>query len=119
MDTFDYDESQGERKIVTRVAVGIYQPASWDITKKALAESALTTSFNPNVDSTGNLTHNSIVQCLQTNGILPRMQYSHLSSEPDFVHTARSSLIKLASKVLLFEFSYRLLECNKYINFIL
>lgn len=113
MDTFDYDESQGERKIMTRVAVGVHLPSSWEITKKTLSESSLGASFNQNLDAaatTSNLTHNSIVQGMQTNSVIARMQYSHLSSRPDFVHPSLVDHIKLASKVLLFEFSYRFLN---------
>lgn len=117
MDTFDYDESQGERKIMTRVAVGVHHAPNWDTTKKMLAENALTASFNPNLgDTTGGLTHNSIVQSMQTNALVDRMQYSHLSSQPDFVDdapNANDNKVKLASKVLLFEFSYRFLDGNR------
>jgi len=111
IDTFDYDETQGEKKVITRVAVGIHDPTNWEITRKMLSESwAGANSSANNVDATINLTHNLIVQNLQTNPTISRMQYSHLSSKPDFAELKNSNLYKLASKVLLFDFSYKLLN---------
>lgn len=120
IDTFDYlgDSNQGTPEKTTRVVVGIHDNNSWESFKKTIQEmpiflsnndaaaKAQTATSNASVNSTNSL-HNMLVQNLQTNSILPRLNYADSSSlsNLNFDHESFQHEIKLASKVLVFDFN--------------
>ena len=115
MDTFDFhtDPNATEESITTRVVIGIHDAILWDTVKKSVQEinsAGDKQSSNANTTINSNYNHNLLVQTVQTQSTISRLDYINTSLKVDYYCQNPQEKIKLGCKVLIFDFNFNILK---------
>ena len=115
MDMFDsiMDDS---KTISTRIVIGLSDMATWDSTKKLLLEnpqSAINFSDPKSQAYQQSLhLHNTLMHNVQTELTITRLDYIESSSTPNYDHINQQFDLKLACKILSFDFNFGIFQGN-------
>ncbi|CAF0746511.1 unnamed protein product [Brachionus calyciflorus] len=114
LDTFDYIHDDSTKLISTRVAIGLYDNASWEVTKKQINDNPQSVINNSDPKSAAYQQslhlHNALMPNVQTDSVITRLDYIDSSSTPNYDYINQEFKVQLASKCLLFDINYSIFQ---------
>jgi hypothetical protein len=117
---------EADKSISSRVVVGIHDSQAWDAVKKTIVSVPVSASpvastkdieknqnqaaANQAAAAAANMNHihNILVHNIQTNAVIPRLQYVNSSSFANYDHANSQEHVKLCSKLIVFDFNFNM-----------